>query len=230
MKPPLVVRLESVAWPLKLSACSLTQLQAWWERRNESGDAGDHARAALTRFLDVWNAQRDHRPVFGTFVDAVQDAADDSDWPHRLRDTLGLGHYGRTAEDDPVVVMQMRYPLSEALNAAKARKWAAPVALPTPLDGGMNEFFFPSPAGHPYGATLHLEPGRADQLAPEILHASFDYRLKHIHDIGVIRRPHLMQAAVLSSARDQHLEAVRQASERPDFGELLTGRTAKELS
>jgi len=225
-----VVRLESVAWPLKLSACSLTQLQAWWERRNESGDAGDHARAALTRFLDVWNAQRDHRPVFGTFVDAVQDAADDSDWPHRLRDTLGLGHYGRTAEDDPVVVMQMRYPLSEALNAAKARKWAAPVALPTPLDGGMNEFFFPSPAGHPYGATLHLEPGRADQLAPEILHASFDYRLKHIHDIGVIRRPHLMQAAVLSSARDQHLEAVRQASERPDFGELLTGRTAKELS
>lgn len=225
-----VMRLESVAWPLKLNACSLTQLQGWWEQRTQSGEAGELARAALTKFLDVWNAQRDHRPVFGTFVDAVQEAADDADWPHRLRDALGLGHYGRTAEDDPVVVMQMRYPLSEALNAAKARKWAASVALPTPLDGGMNEFFFPSPKGHPYGATLHLELGCADQLAPEILHASFDYRIKHIHAIGVISRPHPMQGFVLSLARDQHLDAMRQVSARPDFGERLAGRTTEDLA
>lgn len=225
-----VMRLESVAWPLKLNACSLTQLQGWWEQHTQSGEAGERARAALTKFLDVWNAQRDHRPVFGTFVDAVQEAADDADWPHRLRDALGLGHYGRTAEDGDVVVMQMRYPLSEALNAAKARKWAAAAALPTPLDGGMNEFFFPSPKGDPYGATLHLEPGCADQLAPEILHASFDYRIKHIHAIGVISRPHPMQGSVLSSARDQHLDAMRQVSARPDFGERLAGRTTEDLA
>lgn len=225
-----VMRLESVAWPLKLNACSLAQLQGWWEQRNQSGETGERARAALTKFLDVWNAQRDHRPIFGTFVDAVQEAADDADWPHRLRDALGLGHYGRTAEDGSVVVMQMRYPLSEALNAAKARSWAASVALPTPLDGGMNEFFFPSPKGHPYGATLHLKPGCADQLAPEILHASFDYRIKHIHAIGVISRRHPMQGSVLSVARDQHLDAVRQVSDRPDFGEQLAGRTAEDLA
>ena len=225
-----VMRLESLAWPLKLNTCSLAQLRAWLAARNQLGEDGDRARAALTQFLTVWTAQRDHRPIFGTFVDAVQEAADDADWPHRLRDSLGLGHYGRTAEDGPAVVMQMRYPLSEALNAAKARKWAASVALPTPLDGGMSEFFFPSPAGHPYGATLNLEPGCADQLAPEILHASFEYRINHIHAIGVISRPHPMQGTVLSSARDQHLGAVRQASERPEFGERQAGRTAGGLA
>ena len=225
-----VMRLESLARPLQISNYSLTQLQDWWEQRNQSGEAGELARAALTKFLNNWNDQRDYRPVFGTFVDSVQGAADDADWPHRLRDALGIGGYGRTAEADPIAVMQMRYPLSEALNAARTRKWAASVAVPTPLDGCMNEFFFPSPAGHPYGATLQLEPGCADQLAPEILHARFDYQLKHIHAIGVIRHPHPMQGAVLSSARDQHLDAVRKASERPDFGERLTGRTTESLA
>lgn len=226
-----VIRLESLAWPLKLSRCSLDQLQAWWGQRLQTGESGELARAALGQFLDVWNAQRDHRPVFGTFVDAVQDAADDADWPHRLRDALGLGHYGRASgEDGPVVVMQMRYPLSEALKAARGRKWAAAVALPTPLDGGMNEFFYPSPIGHPYGATLHLAPGCADQLAPEILHASFDYQVKHIHAIGVIQRPHAMHGAALASARDQHLGAVREVSERPAFGEWLVDRAAEGLA
>lgn len=224
-----VMRLESVSWPLKLSACSQSQLEAWWGARSQSGEAGNCARVALTKFLNVWNAQRDHRPIFGTFLDAVQEDADNADWPHRLRDVLGLGHYGRTSEDGPVVVMQMRYPLSEAISAAKGRKWAASVALPTPLDGGMNEFFFPSPAGHPYGSTLHLKPSCAGQLAPEILHASFDYKISHIHAIGIICRPHPMEGEVLSSSRDEHLVALRHLSERPNFGELQAGRTAEDL-
>lgn len=225
-----VMRLESLAWPLKLSGCSPEQVQSWLAQRNNTGEVGEQARAALGRFLDVWNAQRDHRPIFGTFVDAVQSAADDADWPHQLRDALGLGHYVREDASGPVVVMQMRYPLSEALKAARGRRWAAAVALPTPLDGGMNEFFFPSPEGHPYGATLHLAPGCADQLAPEILHASFDYQLKHIHAIGVIHRPHTVQGQALVSARDGHLDAVRQASTRPEFGEPLSGRPSEDTA
>lgn len=221
-----VVRLEAVEWALRLNRCTLAQLQQWWAQRGQPGDAGDTARAALTSFLRVWNEQRDHRPVFGTFVDAVQDAADDADWSHRLRDALGLGHHGREAGQGPVVVMQMRYPLSEALEAARRRGWAAAVALPTPLDGGMNEFFFPAPAGHPYGATLHLEDGCADQLAPEILHACFDYRIEHMHAIGVIARAHGMRGPALGRARDQHLDALRELSERPDFGEPVIGRVA----
>ena len=221
-----VVRLESVAWSLHLNRCTLSQLENWWAQRQQPGDVGDTARAALTSFLKVWNEQRDHRPVFGTFVDAVQDVADDADWPHRLRDALGLGHYGRESGQAPVVVMQMRYPLSEALGAARRRGWAAAVALPTPLDGGMNEFFFPAPAGHPYGATLHLEDGRADQLAPEILHATFDYRIEHIHAIGIIACAHGMRGQALGRARDQHLDALRELGKRPDFGEPVSGRVS----
>ena len=219
-----VVRLESVEWPLRLNRCTSNQLQQWLAQRRQTGDAGDTARAALTSFLKVWNDQRDHRPMFGTFLDAVQDAADDADWPHRLRDALGLGHYGGEAGQDPVVVMQMRYSLSEAIAAASRRGWAATLALPTPLDGCMHEYFFPAPAGHPYGATLHLEEGCADQPTPEILHACFDYRLEHIHAIGVIERSHGMHGPTLANARDQHLDALRALSERPNFGEPLSGR------
>ena len=54
----------------------------------------------------------------------------------------------------------------------------------------MHEFFFPAPKEHPYGATVHLLPGRADTLTAEIVHCRIDYQRAHLYRLGTIKRPH----------------------------------------
>ena len=50
----------------------------------------------------------------------------------------------------------MRYSLAEVFSVQEHRELPIACAVPTVLDGGMHEFFFPVPREHPYGATVHL--------------------------------------------------------------------------
>ena len=216
-----LVRIEALARPLQSSSLDVGSLIDLLQRADD-GD-GDAARAVRS-FVDAWNQRRDARPAFAAFYDEVQQEADDDDWPHALRDRLGLGHYG-FASGTELPVALMRYSLGDVLAAQVHRGLSAACALPTVLDGGMHEFFFPVPKEHPYGATVHLVPGRADALTAEIVHCRIDYQRKHLCRLGTIKRPIRLTDDQLRDARDLHLLALRVECSRDDFGETLTGRT-----
>ena len=216
-----LVRIEALARPLQSGQLDLGSLIDLL-RRADDGDAD--AVAAVRFFLDAWNQRRDARPAFAAFYDEVQQEADDADWPHALRDRLGLGHYGFAGSTELPVAL-MRYSLGDVFSAQEHRGLATACALPTVLDGGMHPFFFPVPREHPYGATVHLIPGRADTLTAEVVHCRIDYQRKHLFRIGTIKRPRRLTDDQLRDARDLHLLALRVECSRDDFGETLAGRT-----
>ena len=217
-----LVRIEALNQPLQNSGLDLDGLNDLL-RRADHGD-GDAGRAVHT-FFDGWNQRRDARPAFAAFYDEVQQESDDHDWPHALRDRLGLGHYGY-AGGAPLPVALMRYPLADVYSAQQSQPQpSSACALPTVLDGGMHPFFFLVPREHPYGATVHLLPDRADTLTAEIVHCRIDYRREHLYRLGTITRPHRLDDSRLHEIRDLHLLALQVACGRGDFGELFEGRT-----
>ncbi len=60
-------------------------------------------RTVIDKFLLTWDGKRDARPAFAAFRPELADDLAAADWPHRLRDRLGLAHYG--AGDEPVALM-----------------------------------------------------------------------------------------------------------------------------
>ena len=119
----------------------------------------------------------------------------------------------------------MRYPLADVYSAQERQQLSSACALPTVLDGGMHQFFFPAPREHPYGATVYLQPDRADTLTAEIVHCRIDYRREHLYRLGTIMRPYQLDDSQLREARDLHLLALQEACGRDDFGETFEGRT-----
>ena len=155
-----LVRIEALTRPLQSSPLDVPGLSELLQR-SDNGDVD--ARPAVNSFFEVWNQRRDARPAFAAFYDEVRHEADSIDWPHALRNRLGLGHYGYT-DGTPLPVALMRYSLAEVFSAQQHRGLAIACAVPTVLDGGMHEFFFPVPRQHPYGASVHLLPEQADTL------------------------------------------------------------------
>ena len=213
-----LVRIEALDQPLRSSTLELDELVQLMERED------DDARHAVRSFVETWNQARDARPAFAAFADEVQVELDDEDWPHALRDRLGLGHYGEPG-DTPQPIALMRYPLADVYAAQDRQPVTHAVSLPTTLDGGMHKFFFPVPGEHPFGATVHLVPELADTLTAEVLHCRIDYEHRHIYRVGEITRPTALNDRQLREARDLHLYALREACDRDDFGEPLEGRT-----
>ena len=216
-----VVRIEDLNRPLRASDLELDGLEQLLQRA-ESGE--DDAKHAVRTFFETWNQRRDARPAFVAFADEVQEELNDPDWPHALRDRLGLAHYGH-AGSSPLPIALMRYSLVDVFKAQKQHPVANACALPTVLDGGMHEFFFPVPREHPYGATVHLVPARADTLTAELVHCRIDYEPRHLYRTGEITRPNRLDNDQLREARDLHLYALQEACSRDDFGEALEGRT-----
>ena len=212
-----LVRVEALSRHLQRGALELRELEELLQRTD------DDATHVVRTFLSDWNQGRDARPVFATFAEEVEAEVASEDWPHALRDRLGLGHY-RPTGDVPVPVALMRYSLDEVL-AARTPAVGSAVAVPTVLDSGLDEFFFPVPQDHPYGATLHLGPGQADTFTAEVLHCRIEYEPHHIFRLGEISRPAPLGDAQLREVRDRHLHRLREVNERDDFGEPLKGRT-----
>jgi len=209
-----VVRLEHITDLLSRENLSFDELQNMLDSK---GNAYNEAK--LKTIIENWNLERDNRPMFAAFYDEVKEEADHADWQHRLRDRLGLGHYG-SHKPVTIPVALMCYSMTEV----KQGKIPSAFALPTVLDGGMHEFFFPVPKSYPYGATLHLEPNQANILTAEILHYRIDYKLNHLRKIGLITRPHNVKNEDLREARDLHLLALQEETVRKDFGEFMVGR------
>lgn len=182
--------------------------------------------ALLITKIDIWNQIRDARPAFFAFYDEVQTEADHGDWQHQLRDRLGLGHYYPYPSEgnESIPVALMRYSLDDVVALGSQRNIPNAFALPTVLDGGMHEYFFPVPQFYPFGATVHLAHDQSDQLTAEALHYRIDYQPDHLIKIGWINRPHRVKNKSLRYARDLHLLALREEANRNDFGEMMENR------
>jgi hypothetical protein len=216
-----VVRLEALTKVLKKELLTLAQLEDLL-RHGDSGRDAD-ARAAVEEFFDEWNRKRDARPAFCAPRDELSDEIADADWPHALRDRLGLGHYGLSGGAG-IDVALMAYDMSEVIASQKTARIPTACALPTALDGGMHQFFFPVPREHPFGATVHLAPGKAETLTAEWLHCRIEYERRHLVKLGRIVRPRAVDDRELIEARDLHLLSLQIECTRPDFGEPLMGR------
>jgi len=215
-----LIRVEDLRYPLSKSTAKLThkQLADLLNRRNEPDAVG-----ILNTFVEEWNRVRANWPMFGALYQDVQDDAEHDDWPHQLRDRLGLDHYqGSNSERIPVALM--RYQSRLALDKVKKdRRFAAGFALPTTLDGELNPAYFPAPAGHPFGAALNLSEPWQPLLSAEVLNLRIDYQPAHLWKVGEIVRPTGYRN--LRAQRDKHLTLLRTETDNASFGQFMVGRT-----
>ena len=216
-----LVRVENLGRPLRSSDLSLDDLTRLVD---ESRTGDSDAAVAVAEFVVAWNSRRDARPTFAAFYDEVRTEAESVDWPHQLRDRLGLGHHGSEGGTS-VPVALMTYSAAEVFAAARARAVPTAFAVPTVLDDGMHPYYFPSPREQAFGAALHLDIEHALVLTAEVIHHRIDYAPRHIQSLGRITRPHGLHDDDLRKARDLHLVALRDENGRDDFGELLENRS-----
>ena len=215
-----LVRIEAITHPLWTSDLDLDRLDGLLQR---AGTGDVDARQTVQSFLDAWNQRRDARPTFAAFYNDVKQEADDHDWPHALRDRLGLGSYGSSG-GAPFPVALMCYSVADVLSAQTSDGSRVACAVPTVFDGGMNEFFFPVPERSRYGATMHLLPEQAGTTTAEIVHCRIDYKREHLWKIGEITQPRQLTGSKLRCVRDRHLIALQNTCARRDFGEFMVGR------
>ena len=153
-----LIRLEDLSRALQANNLGLEDLRDLLQRADGHDD---DASQAVRGFFEAWNERRDARPAFAAFWDEVQEELEDADWPHALRDRLGLGHYG-CSEGQPQPIALMRYSVADVHAAQEEHQLRTACALPTVLDDGLNEFFFFCPEGTPlrgHGA-FGAKPGR----------------------------------------------------------------------
>jgi hypothetical protein len=205
-----ILRLEDLSTPLDDAGLTFADLQAALATAQND---------VVQKFLDEWNRNRDFRPAFAAWEDQLLDEVSAPDWPDRLRDRMGLGHYNPAAGTS-VPVALMRYTVHDIETEATAMGLRHAFAAPTVLDTGPWPYFFPAPAELPYGRAMPLIVlTDHNQLLAEMLHTRLTYRRGHLLKIGEIRQP--LGAPDLKALRNSHLMALQLASDRYDFGEEI---------
>lgn len=195
----------------------------------------DEVQALRAEFTKQWNDHRTQaRPQFATFLNAFfggdLPALVKSDWPHLLRDRLGLTHWPREA-DKPLPVALVCYTVDEVREArmlAGKKGAAASFSRPTVLETEFSPAFIPAPlqpGGKSFGYTLDLASTAipdADALTPELLTFPLEYKPEHIKALGFITRPHAFQEdSAYLPARNHHVEGLRRLPDCAAFGEVL---------
>ena len=184
-------------------------------------------------FVRLWNnsIRLQSRPMFATFLNDFGGNLPDlinTDWPHDLRDRLGLSHFVGSP-DAPIPVALVCYELDDVREAREmaVRKGAiASFARPTVLDSEMSAAFVPAPlfeGGETYGHTLDLtDTSVQNSFSPELLTYPIEYRRQHIKALGFITRGHaLLDESQWLPARNRHVQALQQLPDCADFGEIL---------
>ena len=208
-----LIRIDNITRHLANGGLTLTDLA-------ESHSSTDPAVSAkLEVFLDQWNLARDNRPMFAAFKDQLWPEINDAAWPHKLRDRLGLPHYG--VGGGPLTVALMEYTVDEVLGeAAGSPDIASPFCVPTFLDAKPSSQFFPTPKELPAGSPMALFMiWSDDELIVEVLHSRLTYRRHHIAKLGEIALDG--PEVDFKTMRNNHLAALQVAAVRDDFGEEL---------
>ena len=208
-----LLRIEKIARPLANRGLSLADLAD----SLSSSDSEDLAK--LEQFMDGWNLARDNRPTFAAFKNHLRPEFGDADWPHKLRDRLGLADYSTSG--GPLAVALMEYTVEEVLTeAARSPDIAYPFCFPTFLDSTPSSQFFPTPKELPAGSPMALfEIWSDDDLIAEVVHSRLTYRRHHIAKLGEITSDG--PAVDFRAMRNNHLAALQVAAVRDDFGKGL---------
>lgn len=197
-------------------------------RKYKLSDADEKLRS---EFMDQWNTRRvQARPMFATFLNDFGGdltAFVKTDWPHILRDRLGLTHWPSTP-GKPLPVALICYTLDEVREArlAATKKGAvASFSRPTVLDTEMSAAFVPAPLlskGESYGYTLDLaNTGVPAAFTPELLTFPIEYQPKHIKALGFISREHALQTdAAMLDARNRHVQGLQGLPGCGGYGEV----------
>ena len=120
-----LLRLESIGHLFGQPRVSEAANNFWQRFFNSQNDLRknslpDSSEALRTEFVAQWNAQRTQaRPLFATFLNNFGGdlkALVKTDWPHILRDSLGLTHWPSTA-GKPLPVALMCYSVDEVRQA-----------------------------------------------------------------------------------------------------------------
>ena len=194
----------------------------------------DGDEALRTEFTKQWNAHRTQaRPLFATFLNDFGgnlEALTKQDWPHLLRDRLGLTHYPREANKSlPVALLCYRVQEVRDARLLAGKKGAeASFSRPTVLDAEFSPAFIPAPlrsGGESYGYTLDLANAGipdASALTPELLTFPLEYKPQHIKALGFISRPHAFQDDdAYLPARNHHVQGLRTLPDCEAYGEVL---------
>ena len=208
-----LLRVENITLHLANAGLTLAELQ-------QSVASTDPAVSAkLEDFVDQWNRARDNRPTFAAFKDQVLPEIGDAEWSHKLRDRLGLAHFG--VAGGPLVVALVEYTVEEVMaEAERSPDIAFPFCVPTFLDSKPSSQFFPTPKELPAGCPMALfEIWSDDELIAEVLHSRLTYRPHHIVKLGHITVD--VPSVDFRELRNNHLASLQVAAVREDFGEEL---------
>lgn len=198
-------------------------------RKDRLTDADENLRS---EFVDQWNARRTQaRPMFATFLNDFGgdlNAFVKTDWPHLLRDRLGLTHL-TSAPGKPLPVALICYTLDEvrqARSGATKKGAIASFSRPTVLDTELSAAFLPAPmlaGGKSYGYTLDLaNSGVPAAFTPELLTFPIVYQPKHIKALGYISRAHALQTDTdVLDARNRHVQGLKNLPGCSGYGEVL---------
>ncbi len=170
----------------------------------------------ITELFDYWNAsvRRDHRPSFVAFEAELKDDLAAPDWAGRLCVRLGLGHYFCGSAH---ILALMRYQIGDVLATCNGQ---IGFCAPTALDGGLFEYFHPSPHNCDWGFAAILDASAGDDaLVAELLHRRIDYRPEHLWRVGTVNCTPVADAELLP-LRNAHVGRLRRQSGRNDFGIL----------
>lgn len=170
----------------------------------------------ILEIFDYWNGsvRRDHRPSFVAFQAELKDDLAAPDWTERLCVRLGLGHYFCGSE---LRLALMRYQVSDVLEAFSSQ---VGFCAPTVLDGGLFEYFHPSPRDCDWGFAAILDAAAGDDaLVSELLHRRIDYRPEHLWRVGTVNHTPVAVSDLLP-LRNAHVGRLRRQSGRDDFGFL----------
>lgn len=233
-----LLRLESVGHLFEQPLLSEIANNFWQRFFNSQKDLrkdklSDSDEALRADFVAQWNAQRTQaRPLFATFLNDFGGdlpALVKTDWPHLLRDRLGLTHWPSTA-GKPLPVALMCYTVDDVRQArsmATKKGAVASFTRPTVLDAEMSAAFISAPllpGGESYGYTLDLASTEVpDTFTPELLTFPIEYQPRHIKALGFISRGHALQEdEVILAARNRHVQGLQQLPGCVSFGEVLT--------
>ena len=167
------------------------------------GSAGDELGAILQEaFL---GSKCDHRPVFAAFYEDYLDelkVPDDSSWPNRLRNRLGLYHLNQWLGPLPRRVFLFRYRVRE-IPSRQGQADRRPIAFPSVLDLKFSEAFCPAPRESLHSQVVNLEANANTEPAREVLHLFMPLEPRHLFRVGSITQP---VSADLGPARKDHLQ------------------------
>lgn len=111
----------------------------------------------------------------------------------------------------------LRYQVNDVLATCQGQ---IGFCAPTVLDGGLFEYFHPSPRACDWGVAVILDAAAGDEsLVAELLHRRIDYRPEHLLRVGRVNRAPVADADLLP-LRNAHVGRLRRQSGRDDFGIL----------